>query len=127
MNASYIVEYNVNAHTHNGFTSWHMVADAHERTIRRLVGELNTLCGVGSQPSGGCHHAELYLGNSRVLVEFEAEPASGDGWNEPRHEATVAPLRVLINGVWNDCNRVVPEVVIERWTETILAGHPKDE
>ena len=126
MNAIQIITANTKAHTSDGYTSWHMVAAAHEATIRRLVDELNVLQGLGQTPASGCHHAELIFGDTSVLVEFEAEEASGDNWNEPRHEATVAVLRVLINGAWCDAEDVVPDAVIERWETELLEGRAGD-
>ena len=121
MNASQLIERNVRAHTVHSSTSWHMVAGAHETTIRVLVDELNVLRGVGQSAPAGCYHATLPLGAASVLVEFEHEPEEGDGWNEPHHNETVAVLRVFLNGVWCDAQDCIPEAVIERWEASLLA------
>lgn len=119
MDASHLIEANVKAHTSQGYTAAHMVQAAHETTIRGLVAELNTLKGIGHKPQAGCYFAEKFLGDAPVLIEFEVEPASGDGWNEPRHEAEVHVLQVLVNGVWIETDLIDPSTV-ERWETELL-------
>jgi len=119
VNASHLIEANIKAHTSQGYTAWHMVAGAHEATVRDLAAELNTLKGIGHTPQAGCFFSEKFLGEATVLIEFEAEPASGDGWNEPRREAEVHVLQVLVNGAWIDADLIDPSTV-ERWETEML-------
>ena len=67
----------------------------------------------------GSNVERLTLGDTDVLVEFEVESASGDGWNEPRFDGSVTPIQVLINGRWCDIADVVPEDMGQRWTEEV--------
>ena len=120
MNASHLIERNTRAHTQDGYTAAHMVVSAHEQTIRELVAELNTLRGLGHTPQSGCAHREMSLGDATVLVEFEITPASGDGWNEPRHERSVAALQVLVNGTWIDVHNVIDSDVSQGWEVDFL-------
>lgn len=83
---------------------------------QKLADELAKLQGHGHTPQNGCFHVEAFLGDADVLVEFEHEGASGDGWNEPRYEESITPLCVLINGTWVDCDQFAPEV-LNRWHE----------
>ena len=126
MNAAALIERNTQAHTVHASTSWHMVADAHERTIRELVAQLNTLQGLGHTPQSGCVHREMSLGDATVLVEFEITPASGDGWDEPRHERSVAAIQVLINGVWVDVHNVIDCDVAQGWEVDFLEAEADD-
>lgn len=68
---------------------------------------------VTAQP--GCVIERMVLGDADVLVEFECEPASGDGWNEPRYEASVEAIQVYINGAWCDIADVGCEDAADRW------------
>lgn len=126
MNATNIICANVARHTVDGYCAFHMVASAHERTIRELCDRLNELMGVGVQPASGCHHAELIFGATSVLVEFEGEAEERATWDDPGYPATVAILRVLIGGVWCDAEDVVPDAVLERWETELLEGCDED-
>lgn len=86
------------------------------KAAQELADELAKLQGHGHTPQNGCFHVEAFLGDADVLVEFEHEGASGDGWNEPRYEESITPLCVLINGTWVDCDQFAPEV-LNRWHE----------
>ena len=70
VNATSIIEANTKAHTVDGYTAAHMVAAAHERSIRLLCAELATLRGEGQTPSVGCKHITLPLGDTSALVEW---------------------------------------------------------
>ena len=83
---------------------------------QQLADELALLNGYGHHPQNGCFYTECHLGDADVLVEYEHEPSSGDGWNEPRYEESITPIQALINGVWVDCNGFDSDV-IERWTQ----------
>lgn len=121
MNAQHLIEANVRAHTVDGYSSFHMIAEAHERTIRDLVAQLNVLQGVGLRASRGCEIVEKVYGDITVSVEVEYEPGQREIVNaEPDYcqegfEPTVSVLRVFLNGRWNDAQDVVPEATLERW------------
>lgn len=120
MQASWIIESNTKAHSSAGYVSWHMVAAAHEKSIRDLCAQLDVLKGRGLQAARGCYISTQTFGAASVEVEYEGEPASGDGWNEPRQKASVDVLRVFLNGVWCDVQDTVPDATIERWEQAIL-------
>ena len=119
MNATHLIERNTRAHTVDGYTAAHMVQAAHEKTIRLLVDELNTLKGIGAKPQAGCVHHACRLGDATVLVELEIEPAEGDGYNEPRIERSVVALQMLVNGTWTD--------VLDECADGFVAEYLKDE
>lgn len=119
------IERNVRAHTVDGFTAWHMVADAHEKTIRLLAAELAVLQGHGQTPQRGSQHARLTLGDAEVLVEYEYIEAEAPIYDAdhpgvgPGHDAEVNILNVFINGCWCDADDVVPDHVLHRWREEL--------
>lgn len=120
MNASALIAANIAAHSVDGATAWHMVADAHERTIRALAARLAEFEGAGVTDTKHCGHARMTLGDATVLVEFEFEPEDGDGWNLPHTPASFTVNGVLINGAWCDPQDVVPASVIERWEVQLM-------
>ena len=125
MNASHLIESDTRAHTVDGYTAWHMVAEAHQKTIRRLVDELNVLNGLGQRPQAGCAFTTKYLGDAEVKVEYEFSPGdpgrySGPPENcYPAEPAEVTVLQVFINGTWADPSDFVADAVLERWAEEI--------
>lgn len=122
-NASHIIDSARASCTRDGFTtSYAALCVLLENQIRQLCHEINVLQGKGQRPARGCAFHESNLGAAHVLIEYEVEPASGDGWNEPRYEAQVTVLRVFINGQWCDAEDVASDATIERWTEEIVQG-----
>lgn len=65
---------------------------------------------------------DSYLGAAKVQVSYEYERASGDGWNEPRHEEQVTVAAALINDAWCDVEDVATPATIQRWEEEIWAS-----
>lgn len=125
MNAAHLINRNTRAHSSGASTAWHLVAAAHEATIRDLVAQLNTLQGINHTPQAGCVHRAMALGESFVLVEFEVEEASGDGFEEPRYERTVSAIQALINGVWVDMS-VIDADVVAGWEADFLQAEADD-
>jgi hypothetical protein len=105
--------------TVHGYTSYPGLADLYERSIRTLCAELDTLHGRNATPQNGCFHVGCFLGDADVLVEFEYEGESGDGWNEPREEESVTLLCALVNGVWVDADQF-SESVQEAWNQRAI-------
>jgi hypothetical protein len=62
-----------------------------------LRAELDTLTGRNATPQEGCFHFHAPLGDGRMLVEADVEPADPDG-GYLRESVTV--LQVLLNGHW---------------------------
>ncbi len=100
MNAEQLIARNIAAHTVDGCIKPNAVQYEHERTIRRLAEEVNRLKGFGIQAANGCVIFTVPLGDSEVSVEFEVEPAEGDGFEEPRHERTITATQAFIGGAW---------------------------
>ena len=128
MHANHLIERNTRAHSQDGYTSWHMVAAAHEATIRDVVAQLNAATGIGVMPARGCELASMFLGDAAVWVEYEFErgqreitQADPDDCQEGI-EPSVSILRVYLNGRWCDAGDVVPDAVITRWEESLLGG-----
>lgn len=90
-----------------------------EADIAGLKRELDTLAGRNATPQNDCFHVACFLGDADVLVEFEYEPASGDGWNQPREEESVTLLCALVNGVWVDAHQFA-ESVQEAWQQRAI-------
>ena len=111
MNASAIIAANIAAHTVYGQTAQHMVATAHERTIRALVDKLNQYEGHGAQAQAGCRIFSFTLGASSVLVEAEYEAADGDGWNSPHYPECWSVTDVLVNGHWCSADLFSEDVI----------------
>jgi hypothetical protein len=86
--------------SHMGSVSYPALCDLYEHAIRALCDELDTLGGRNATPQAGCIHAWCSLDSADVLVEFEHEPADGDGWNSPRYAESCTPINVLVNGNW---------------------------
>ena len=57
-----------------------------------------------------------------LVCELDYERASGDGWNEPRYEASVSVLRVYLNGCWCDAADVASGDQITKWEVDIMEG-----
>ena len=134
MSAQGKIEQNIRAHSSDGYTAWHMVAQAHERTIRDLSAELAVLRGHGQTAQRGAYLTVKPFGDAEVLVEYEytagEEPifdADRPGVG-PGHDADVHVLGVFINGVWCDADDVVPPKTLERWEceflESMAEGEP---
>ena len=117
--ADWLITANTKQHTVSGCTSWHMVAAAHEATIRHLVHQLHTINGANAIPAADCEIVETNIGPASVRVEVECEPASGDGHDEPRHEADFAASRVLINGMWVQIDTAID--ALRKMDETLAA------
>lgn len=100
MDAEHLIARNIKAHTVDGYTAAHAVQDAHERTIREIAAKFNTLCGSGQSAANGCVLFTVPLEDAEILVEFEIEPAEGDGWDEPRYERSVTATSAFVNGAW---------------------------
>jgi hypothetical protein len=120
VNATHLIEANTRQHTQDGYTSWHMVAAAHESTIRGLVAQLDELNGTHAKPQPGCHFREVSLGELTVQIEYETEGGEAQTWDHPGCEASVSILQVFLNGCWVDPQDFVADSVIERWEQEIL-------
>lgn len=126
VNASRLIEANVRAHTVDGYTAFHMVAAAHETTIRALAAQLAALTGEGQQPQEGGQITTMTFGNAEVLVEYEFIDAEAPIYDAdhpgvgPGHDAQVNVLNVFINGFWCDPQDVVPAETLKRWEETLV-------
>ena len=83
--------------------------------LQRAIDELH---GKTLQAASGCGLQQVHLGDADVWVEYEYEPASGDGWDEPREEATVTVIGVFLNGVM--CSADVAPQMIEEWEVEIM-------
>jgi hypothetical protein len=99
--AQTLINSNVRKHTQDGYTAWHMVAEAHERTIRELAHDLHTLHGTNAMPQLGCYFTVLKFHGAEVLAEVEGE------------EGNV--INVLINGRWLDAQDVAGARLYEEW------------
>ncbi len=120
--AQWLIDANKAAHTSGFEVKWHLVATDHEATIRALADRVNVAEGNNLKAARGCHLAYLVFGPLEVAVEYEFEPASGDGWNEPRYEASVSVLRVYLNGYWCDAADVASGDQITKWEVDIMEG-----
>lgn len=120
--AQWLIDANKAAHTSGFEVKWHLVATDHEATIRALADRVNVAEGNNLKAARGCSLAYLVFGPLEVAVEYEFEPASGDGWNEPRYEASVSVLRVYLNGCWCDAADVASEDQITKWEVDIMEG-----
>ena len=118
----WLIDANVKAHTEGHAVKWHLVATDHEATIRALADRVNLAEGWNLNASRGCELRTFVMGDIDVTCEVECEPASGDGWNEPREEARFTILRAYLNGRWNDAEDVIPGPVLERWTVSLYEG-----
>lgn len=127
MNARHIIEAATKRCTQDGYTSFPALCALLEGELHKACNELNVLQGKGQSPARGCGHHTSHLGAAEVLVEYEAEAASGDGWNEPRYEASVTQCRVFLNGVWCDAEDVASAETIQRWTEEIFQSWEDDK
>lgn len=95
----------------------HYSAMATEADLRA---KLAAFTGHGARPQSGCGLIRLTLAEAEVLVEYEAEAESGDGWHDPHYPARVTVIQALINGQWIDPSEVLATSVIERWEEQIM-------
>jgi hypothetical protein len=72
-------------------------------------------------PAAGCDVIHLTIWGAPCWVEYEIEPESGDGWDEPHMPEEVIIMGVVINGVL--CNGAdVPDDVVDGWVERITAA-----
>jgi len=120
--AQWLIDANKAAHTSGFEVKWHLVATDHEATIRALADRVNVAEGNNLKAARGCSLAYLVFGPLEVAVEYEFELASGDGWNEPRYEASVSVLRVYLNGCWCDAADVASADQITKWEVDIMEG-----
>jgi hypothetical protein len=90
--------------------------------------ELKRLQGIGLKPQAGCRIAEMPLGDSSAMVEYEYEPGragcwyqrNGDpGWPDEQAQANI--VSVLVNGRMVDAD-VFDSAVLDQWTQSILDG-----
>ena len=96
----------------------HYTAMATEAELRA---KLAAFTGSDSKPQPGCGRATMRWGDAECVVEYEFEPSEGDGLNEPRYEASINVIGVLLNGVWCDAQdeSVVPPLTLACWTEKL--------
>jgi len=88
---------------------------------QNAIAELAAWKGKGLTPQIGCGLQEATLGDAKVWIEYEYEPASGDGFNEPREEASVTVIGVLINGTMCDAQDVAPHM-LDEWSVEVMAA-----
>jgi hypothetical protein len=86
-----------------------------------LAREVALLKGFGHTPQSGSHFLTSTLGDAEVLVEYDYEGESGDGWNEPHYGELATILGALVNGVWVDTDCIAAKVV-ERWEEEAIGS-----
>lgn len=118
--ANHLIERNTRRHTVDGYTSFPALANAHESTIRALCAELATLQARNLQRMPGTQHATMVLGAANVLVEYESQDEEARTYEHPGSPASLAVLRVFINGHWCDAEDVIPKSVIEQWECDLL-------
>ncbi len=109
MKSAELIERNIRAHTSDGFTSWHMVASAHERTIRDLCADLAVLRGEGQTEQIGCDILPMILDGTTVPVEFDQESGEAIG--------------VFVGGMWIDAACFSPGT-LEFWGEQYRSREP---
>lgn len=97
--AQALIEANTQAHTVDGYTAFHMVADAHERTIRELCARLAEFTGKALTPQTGCHFSTVQFCDRPLLVEMDVE------------NGRAYPVNVLHNGAMVDAQ----DFFGERW------------
>lgn len=74
-----------------------------------------------AQAAKACTFTHLCpLQDTQVEVEFEAEPADGDGWDEPYFAGSLYATRVNVNGAWIGVEAFAQHV-IDRWETAGLA------
>jgi hypothetical protein len=88
--------------------------------------ELRTFRGQNATPPAGCAFHTTILGDAEVLVEYEFEPESGDGFNEPHESASVTVLQLLINGKWCDAEDILSADRIEKIAVDIAVARAED-
>lgn len=99
----------------------HYAALATEADLRA---RLAMYTGQGAKPRPGCEHAAMPWGGTEALVEYECQPADGGGITEPRCQASISILRVLLNGKWCDAEDCVPPLTLARWTDALFDAQP---
>ena len=87
--------------------------------VEAMSAKLDQYTGRTAKPQRGCQFARLTLGEADVLVEYETEGPSGDGWHEPHYPATLTIIQVLINGTWVDAEDTFAGHVITKWEAEI--------
>ena len=107
MNASAIIAANIAAHTVDGQTAQHMVADAHARTIRGLCAEVIRLTGDGLTSKPGRHLSRVTFLDSACWVEWEYDDDTG-----------MTFTGVFINGVMSSAAKL-PDEITEAWEDEI--------
>jgi len=122
MNAAALIAANIVAHSVDGQVAQHMVALAHERTIRGLAARLAEYEGTGAVAANGCRIFTVTLGTGELLVEAAYEPEEGDGWNSPHYPAVWSLMRMLVNGKWQAAGLLSEDTIsdIELQIEEIL-------
>lgn len=89
------------------------------RELESIAARLAEYEGRDLMARNGCAIEVMDLGNTSAPVEFEVQPASGDGFEEPRFDGSVTPVQVYLNGRWCDIADAVPEEACDRWVEEV--------
>lgn len=94
-------------------TAWPPLADK-----ARAVAHYSAMAG---QAAATCTFTHLCpLQDAAVEVEFEAEPADGDGWDEPYFAGSLYATRAKIGDAWVGVEAFAQHV-IDRWETAGLA------
>lgn len=120
--AATMITANIAAHTVQGYTAQHMVAAAHERSIRNLCAEVAEIRGDDQEPPVGHIHEWMPLGKSSVLTEWLVEPPEDEGDSE-----WLSLQRVYINGRWSEADEALSLLAMDRWFDLITAARKKQQ
>ena len=105
---------------------------AYASALAEAQAEHKRLQGHGLKPQAGCLIAEMSLGDSAAMVEYEYEPGqrgcmylrNGDP-GYPDEPAQVNIVSVLVNGRMVDADNFAA-AVLDRWTQEILDSEQGD-
>lgn len=120
--AATMITANVAAHTVQGYTAQHMVAAAHERSIRDLCAEVAEIRGDDQKPTANHIHEWMPLGASSVLTEWKIDPP--DDEHDPE---SLTLMRVYINGRWSHADDVLSMLAMDRWWDLITVARKKQQ